>query len=159
MNRLSLLLFNIVPDHCVRQISRAHRKVSSHPQMPTPKLFPQMRKLLKQYPRTDPFQPLDDQIHIHVRFIGYQHVNVIAGHLPRQNRDLVLHRDLPNQGAHTKRHLPRQHLLPIFRVQTRWTFKSCFVYAAHLVPFHATTLHDPVLRLQGEGFHHPRWGH
>ena len=53
MNRFSLLLLNVLSDHFVCQISCAHSKVASRPQMAPPKLSPQMRKLLKEYPRTD----------------------------------------------------------------------------------------------------------
>src|SRR5262249_1018997 len=120
--------------------------------MPTPKRFPQVRELLKQYPRTDPFQPLHHPADIHVGSISNQHVNVVAGHFSRKYADLVLHRDLPDQVAHTKRHLPRQHRLAIFRDPHQMHLQIVLRVRSQLVPFHATTLHDPILRLQGEGF-------
>ena len=64
----------------------------------------------------------------------------------------MLHRNLPDQVAHTKRYLPRQHLLPVLRNPNQMHLQIVLRLRAQLVPFHATTLHDPVLRLQGEGF-------
>jgi hypothetical protein len=76
----------------------------------------------------------------------------VARHLPRQDRELLLHRDLPNQVAHTKRHLPRQHPLAILRNPHPVHLQIVLRARSQLVPFHATTLHAPVLRLQSEGF-------
>ena len=152
MNRLSLLLFNVGLNHLVAQIPRADRKIPPRPQMTTPKLLPQMPKLLKQDPRTDPFQPLHYPADVHMGPITHQHVNVIAGHRARKNRNLVFHCDLPNQVAHTNSHLPRQHCLPVFRDPYQVYFQVVLRVRAQLVPFHAITLHDPILRLQGEGF-------
>jgi len=64
----------------------------------------------------------------------------------------MLHGNLPGQVAHTKRHLSRQHLLPIFRNPHQVDLQIVLRVRAQLVSFHATTLHDPILRLQGEGF-------
>ncbi len=152
MNRLALLLLDIVADHLVRQIPRADRQVSPRPQMPPPERSPQVGKLLQQDARTDPFQPLHNPAHIDMRPVGHQHVNVVARHLPRQDRDFMLHRDLPNQVAHTKRHLAGKYLLPVFGNPHQVHLQIVLRVRAQLVPFHATTLHDPVLRLQGEGF-------
>ena len=152
MNRLSLLLLNVGLNHLVGQIPRADRQIPPRPQMTTPKLPPPMRKLLKQDPRTDPFQPLHHPADIHVRPIIHQHVNVIAGYFTRCDRDLMLHRNLPNLVAHTKRHLSRQHCLSLFRDPHQMDLQIVLRVRAQLVPLHAITLHDPVLRLQGEGF-------
>ena len=70
----------------------------------------------------------------------------------------MLHRDLPNQVARTKRHLARQYLFPIFRNPHQVHLQIVLRVRAQLVPFHATTLHDSVLRLQGEGFPPPPRG-
>jgi hypothetical protein len=152
MNRLSLLLFNVGLNHLVGEIPRADRQIPPRPKVTTPILSPQVRKLLKQDPRTDAFQPRYNPTDIHMGPISHQHVNVIAGHLPPKDRDLMFHRDLPNQVAHTKRHLPRQHCLPVFRDPYQMYLQIVLRVRAQLVPFHAITLHDPILRLQGEGF-------
>ena len=79
-------------------------------------------------------------------------MNVIAGYFTRYDRHLMLHRNLPNQVAHTKRHLSRQHCLSLFRDPHQMDLQIVLRVRAQLVPFHAVTLHDPILRLQGEGF-------
>ncbi len=58
MNRLTLLLSNVVLDHLVCLIPGTDGKVSPRPQMTPPDRLPQMRKLLKDYSRTGPFQSL-----------------------------------------------------------------------------------------------------
>jgi hypothetical protein len=143
MNRLSLLLLYVGLDHVVGQIPRADRKIPPRPQMTTPKLPPQVRKLLKQNPRTDALQPLHNPADIDMRPICHQHVNVIAGHFPRQNCEFVLHGNLPNQVAHTKRHLPGQHCLSVFRDPYQMYFQIVLRVRAQLVPFHAITLTRP----------------
>lgn len=120
--------------------------------MTPPKRLPQVRKLLKEDSRTDPLQPLHDAAYIHMPTVCHQHVNVVACHLPRHNRDLVLHRYLPDQIAHPNRHLSCQYPLPILRYPHQMDFQIMLRVRAQLISFHATTLHDPILRLQGEGF-------
>jgi hypothetical protein len=74
----------------------------------------EMGKLLKEYPRADPLQPLNDHAHINMRPVRRQHVNVVACDLAAQYADLVFHGNLPYQVAHTKRDLPRQYFFPVF---------------------------------------------
>ena len=152
MDGFSRLLFNVISDQFVRQIPRADGQVSPRPQMSPPARLPQMRKLLKQHPRADSFQPLHQHAHIHMRPVGHQHVNVVARHFPRQNRELVFHRNLTEPVAHPKDHLPHQDLLPIFRNPYQMHLEIVLRVRSQLLPFHATTSHDPILRLQGEGF-------
>ena len=152
MDGFTFLLRNVILDHLVRQIPRAHRKIPSCPQMTTPKRLLQMRKLLQQYPRADSLQPLHDHAHIYVRSVPHQYVNVVAGYLTRQNCQFMLHRYLAYQVAHPKRYLPSQYLLAVFGDPNQMHLEIMLRVRAQYVPFHATTLHDPILRLQGEGF-------
>src|SRR5438309_6364352 len=52
---LAVLLFDVLADHLVGDCPGADRQVSSRPEMPSPELLLQMRKLLQQYARADPF--------------------------------------------------------------------------------------------------------
>ena len=53
-----ILIRNVFHDHLIRHCSRRHRKISSTPQMLTPKLLLQMLKLLQQLPRCLPLDVL-----------------------------------------------------------------------------------------------------
>ena len=86
-------------------------------------------------------------ISLYMRSVSNQHVNLIGSHLSRQNRDLMLHWDLPDQVAYTKRHLPRQHLLAVLWDPHQLYLQIVLRVRSQLAPFHATTLRDPILRL------------
>jgi len=159
MNRFAFLRSDVSFHHLVRDGTGTDREISSRPHMPAPHLLSKMRKLLKEYPRTDPLQPLNNSGNILVRSVSDQNVNVVARYLPRQNHYLVFHCYLPDQVAHTYRHIARQDLLPIFRKPDQVDFQVVFRVRAYLVPFHATTLHEPSRRLKARDFHHPGWRH
>ena len=127
--------------------------------MSSPESFPQVRKLLKEHPRADALQPLDDRAHVLIRAIRHKHVDVVACHLSRQNHQLVLHRYLADQIAHTNCHLSSQHALPVFRDPDQVDFEVRFRVRSMAIPPHATTLPRPSLRLKARGFDHPRRGH
>jgi hypothetical protein len=74
-----------------------------------------MRILLQQHPRTRPLQPLHDLVDLLRRSVAQKDVNVVARDLTRDNLQLMLHSNLPNQVAHSNRDLPGQHLFPVFR--------------------------------------------
>ncbi len=152
MQRLTFLLGNVRLNHLIGQITRTDCQVAPRPEMTPPEHPPQMRKLLQKYSRADPFQPLHNPANVYVRSVPHKNVNVVARYLPRQDRDFMLHRYLPNQVAHTQRHLTRQHLPAVLRNPNKMHFQIALRVRAQLVSFHATTLHDPILRLQGEGF-------
>ena len=46
----------------------------------TPERFAQVRKLLKEHPRADPLQPLDNRADVLIRAIRNKHVDVVACH-------------------------------------------------------------------------------
>ena len=92
---LAVLLFDVLADHLVGDCPGADRQVSSRPEMPSPELLFQVRKLLQQYARADPFQPLHHLTHVLIRSVGQEQVNVIARHLPGHDLQLVFCGDLP----------------------------------------------------------------
>ncbi len=47
--------------------------------------------------------------------VGYEHVDVVACNLTRDYVQLMFHRDLTNQIAHTNRYWTDQNLFTIFR--------------------------------------------
>ncbi len=159
MNGLALLLRNVGLNHLVGEIPGAYRQISPRPQVSPPECSFQVRELLKEYAGTDPLQPLHDHAHVNVRTVRHQNVNVVARDFARQNRDLMFHRNLPNQVAHTNRYFTRQHFLAVLGNPYQVNLQIVFRVRAKLVPFHATTLHDPILRLKARGFHHPRRRH
>ena len=117
-----------------------------------PEGLTQVRKLLKEHPRTDALQPLDDCADVLIRAIRHKHVDVIACHFSRQNRQLVLHRDLSDQIAHTNGHLPSQHALPILRDPDQVDFEIGFRVRSVSIPPHATTPTTLFSSPEGEGF-------
>jgi hypothetical protein len=93
--------------------------------------------------RIDAHQPLHNPAHIHMR---------PAGHLPRHDPDLTLYCNVPDQVARPKRPFPYRHPFPIFGQPGQMNLQVVLRVRVQLVPFQATTFHDPVLRLQGEEF-------
>ena len=47
--------------------------------------------------------------------VGYEHVDVVACNLTRDYVQLMFHRDLTNQIAHTNRYWTDQNLFTVFR--------------------------------------------
>ncbi len=60
MHGLAFLFVDVFLDHAVGDRAGADRTVAAGPQMFTPELLAKVRKLLKEYSRTDPLQPLHD---------------------------------------------------------------------------------------------------
>lgn len=79
-------------------------------------------------------------------------MNVVASDFSGQYRYFVLHGDLPDQVAHTNRNLAGQYFLAIFRDPYQMNLQVMLRVRSQLISLHATTLHHPILRLQGEGF-------
>ena len=59
--------------------------------------------------------PLHDRTQVLVWSVGYEHVDVVACNLTRDYVQLMFHRDLTNQIAHTNRYWTDQNLFTIFR--------------------------------------------
>ena len=77
-NLLALLLVNILTDHLIGDRAGADRQVATCPQMPSPKLPAQVGKLLQQYSRAAPLQPLYDLAYVLVGAIRQEQVNMVA---------------------------------------------------------------------------------
>ena len=159
VHRYPFLGIDVLLDHVIRDRARRDRQITASPEMFPPEGLTQVRKLLKEHPRTDALQPLDDCADVLIRAIRHKHVDVLACHFSRQNRQLVLHRDLSDQIAHTNGHLPSQHALPILRDPDQVDFEIGFRVRSVSIPPHATTLPRSSLRLKARGFDHPRRGH
>ena len=127
--------------------------------MPTPELLPEVSKFLKQNPGTCSLQPLHYLAHALMWKIGYQNVNMVASNLARQYLQLMLHRNLADQVAHTYCHWPNQYLLTIFRNPDQVNLQIVGRVRAFTISLHATILHEFSLRLKARGFHHPRRRH
>jgi len=84
---------------------------------------------------------------------------MVACYLPGHNLQFMFCRNLPQQIAHTKRYLTRQHCLSILWYPHQMDFQVRLRVRSQPVMPHATTLHQILLRLKARGFHHPRWGH
>ena len=78
MNGFSFLFGNILLNHLIRDGSGAYRQIPAGPNVPAPKLLPEMWKFLKEYPRTRPFQPLHNFAYVLIGTIGYEHVNILV---------------------------------------------------------------------------------
>ncbi len=78
MHRFSFLLSNVLLDHLIRDGSGADGQVPSGPKVPAPELLPEMRKFLKEHPRTRPLQPLHYFAEVLMGMIGDKNVNIVA---------------------------------------------------------------------------------
>ena len=152
VHRFPFLGIDVLLDHVIRDRARRDRQITASLEMFLPEGLTQVRKLLKEHPRTDALQPLDDCADVLIRAIRHKHVDVIACHFSRQNRQLVLHRDLSDQIAHTNGHLPSQHALPILRDPDQVDFEIGFRVRSVSIPPHATTPTTLFSSPEGEGF-------
>ena len=94
LNGLSFLFSNVLIDHFVGDGAGADGQVAPCPYMAAPQLLPQVRELLKEYPRTDTLQPLGDSADVLMGAIAHQKVNVVARNFSRQNSEFMFHGDL-----------------------------------------------------------------
>lgn len=140
MHWLTFLLVNVGLHHLVRQIPRADGKIAPCPKVAPPKHPFQMCELLKEYAGADPFEPLHDHAYVNVRSVRHQHLDVVACHFSRQDRDLMLHCDLPDQVAYAQCNLPGQNLFPILWYPNKMYLQIVFRVCAKLVSFHGSTL-------------------
>jgi hypothetical protein len=94
-----------------------------------------------------------------MRTMRQENVDVVACNFPRNDVQLVFHRNLTNKVAHTNRYRTHEHLFAIFRYPDQVDFQVRFRVRSVSVVAHATTLPRSSLRLKARGFHHPRKGH
>ena len=83
--------------------------------MPSPELLSEMRKLLKEDARADPFEILDDLRDVLSWAEAHKHVHAIDRHLSRNHVEFVLHCDLAQDVPRPDRNLPCQNALSVFR--------------------------------------------
>jgi hypothetical protein len=152
MHWLTFLLRNVRLYHLIGEISRADCQVSPCPKMTSPEHSPQTCEFLQQNPGAYPLQPLNDHAYVHVRTVRHQNVNVVAGHLTGQDGDFVLLCYLPKNVAHTNGDVSYQYPLTVFWYPYQMYLQVVLRVRAYLISFHATTLHNPMARLQGGGF-------
>ena len=151
INGLTLLFFDILLDHFISNISRAHGQVPPCPKVLAPKLFSKVGILGQQYSRAYALQPLHDFAYILRRAVGDEHMNVVAGDLPRDNFKLMLQCNLPENVSCTNSHLPRQHSLSVFRNPYQVDLQVRLSMCAEFVKSHnATTI--TFSSPEGEGF-------
>src|SRR5207248_7468142 len=84
-DRFALLLVDVFLDHVVSDRPRGDCKVASSPEVLSPKLAAQMRELLKEYPRADALQPLDDLADRLLRAVRDEDMHMVTGHLAGDN--------------------------------------------------------------------------
>ena len=111
-----------------------------------------MRKLLKEYARTYPFQSLHNLAYFLMRAIRNQDVNMVARYFFRYYVNLMLHRYLPDQVAHTHSYFPCQYLPPVFRYPDQMNLQVILRVRTYSVLFHVTILHYYSLCLKARGF-------
>jgi hypothetical protein len=114
------------------------------------------RKLLKEYPGTNPLQPLHHPADILVRTVRQKNVYVIACDLAGDYLQLMFQRYLPNYVAHTYRYYPREHRFPIFGYPYQVHLQIALRVRAYSIASHAPALHEILLRLKARGFNHPQ---
>ena len=108
-------MLQIVLNHFFRHLAYRCTEVSSRPEMPTPILLFQVRKLFKQLARRAPLDPPHDLARRHGRWTTAQNMHVILAHYTFHNPNLKGFAGLTNQFSYTLRHLSAQHLVPVFR--------------------------------------------
>ena len=149
-NRLSS---GICSPSCSSMYSRNHldgdcpgvdRQVSSRPEISSPELLFQMRKLLQQHPGAYPLEPLHNRADVLVRPIGQEHMNMILRHLPRQNHKLVFPCYLPDQISHSKCDLSPEHTFAIFRYPHQVNFEVMLRVRAESILSHARMQSNPL---------------
>src|SRR5215475_9749538 len=103
----SLLRLNILLNHFIGHIARADRQIAARPEVPPPKLLAQMREFLQHQPRADPFEPLHDLTDVLMRLVLQKHMDMVARHFARDNLQLMLQGNLPQDVSHPEGYLPR----------------------------------------------------
>lgn len=154
-HRLTFLLINIGLNHLIRDIPRTHCHISTCPKMPTPELLPQMRKLLQQYPRTRPFQPLYRLADTLRRSVPDKHVHMICRNFAGNYVQLMLHRYLPQNITCSYRHRTDQHPLSVLRDPYQMNLQIRLCMCPKPISSHCDIIQS-LLRLKARGFHHPR---
>jgi hypothetical protein len=109
------LFFDVFGHYVIRDIAAATAEVPSGPQVPPPKLLPQMGVFLQHLVRCLSFQSLHQSAYRDLRRQRDQKVNMILTDVPFDDVHVLLPADLPDQLPHPQADLTRQNGLSIFR--------------------------------------------
>ncbi len=101
--------FNVLLDDFIGHITRTCCKVSTCPQMSTPKLSTQLIEFLQHLAATPSFDALHQAAYRYLRGNRYQQVNVVNRYMSAQNVHFLARTGLAHQLAQTYRDLSPQH--------------------------------------------------
>jgi len=90
---------HVLFDHRLGEDPRGHGEVPAGPQVPALGLCAEVRKFLQEHAGADPLEPLDERADALAWAVGDQKLDMVACHLPGENRRFMSHRDLPEQIA------------------------------------------------------------
>ena len=113
LDRLALLLVDVLVDHLVGDRPGGDRKVAACPEVPTPELALEVRELLKEKARAGALEPLHDLADVLVSAIAEEQVHVVRGDFARDDLEIVLGRNLPQQVTGPDGDRSRQHPLTV----------------------------------------------
>ena len=151
-DRFPFLLRDVLSNHRVRDGSCTHGQIPPGPQVAAPELLPEVRVLLKEDPRRDALEPLDNRTDVLVRAVGEEEVDMVACDLPRENLELPLHRNLAEKVADADGHWPDEHRFPVLRDPDQVDLQVKFGMRPDPVLSHATIIPQPCASPEGEGF-------
>ena len=109
----AVLLFQVLHDDFIRYVPAASDEVPSGPQVPTPELLRNVFELHHQLPGTLALDVLHDLAGRQVRRARQEHVDVVPGHRPLQDFNVVGATNLPYQLTQAQADLADQHRLAV----------------------------------------------
>lgn len=101
--------------HLVGHIARTTAEIPSGPQVSSPELFLDVRKLRHQFVRRLPFEPLQQPTDRYLRRDRHEQMDVVLPHVPFHDLHLMLPADVSNQIPRSRRHLSGQSWPSILR--------------------------------------------
>jgi len=110
-----VLVSDVFCNHIICHVAGTAAEVAARPQVASPELFLQVRKLGQQMVRRAPFQPLHQSADRPPARQRDQQVHVFFRHMPFHDRYLMLAANVPDQIANPRRHLALQRGPSILR--------------------------------------------
>ena len=135
-----ILLLDVLHYHFICHVAAAATKIPSRPDVPTPELLSQMRKLRQQLVGSLPFQPLQQPADRHLRRDTYKQMNVISRDVPLHYRYFVRRAYLSNQISHSQTDFACERRPSVFRRPNNMQMNLEDGMSAAPVIFHAATL-------------------
>src|ERR1700686_1344235 len=105
---VEILLGYVLRDYLVGHIARTAAEVPSCPQVSSPELLLQVRKVGQQMVRCLPLQPLQQSADRHLRRNRHKQVHVVLGYVSLHDLHFVLPTNIPDQIAYSRRYLTTQ---------------------------------------------------